>query len=132
MSIRLKDETIEGLKEIKEIYDVSSLDKAAKIAIKNTPTPVDIVEQPPAFLLKATTDTIKSLTHETIVTWNMLRESKQGDIFGLKKDMPLKFLEYATVLFKDENGVFIKFETKEIYKNTEKIELINVAYYSFL
>lgn len=132
MSIRLNDETIEGLKEIKEVYELKSLNEATQVAIKNTPTPVDIVEQPPAFILKLITDTKMPLTHETIVTWNMLRESKQGEVFGLKKDMPLKFLEYATVLFKDENGVFIKFETKEIKKNIETIELINVAYYSFL
>lgn len=41
-------------------------------------------------------------------------------------------MEYTTVLFKDENGAFIKFELKKTHKNTEKIELINVAYYSFL
>lgn len=129
MGVRLNKDTIEALKEIKEIYDLRSIDSATKLAIRNTPLPVDIVTQPPAFILKLF-DMDEESYFEEIVTWDMLKNSKQGDIFDceeiLKEDTS-KF-ETATVLFKDDKGVFIKFELHRI--NEEPI--VDVVFYSFI
>ncbi|MDR1018910.1 MAG: hypothetical protein LBM02_09445 [Lachnospiraceae bacterium] len=129
MSIRLKEDTIEAFREIKEIYELKSLDEAAKLAIHNTPISADIVKQPPAFILRLfEEDDYDSFFQET-VTWSMLKKSNQGDVFDFEdilKEDASKF-ETATVLFKDDKGVFIRFELHE--KDEESV--VDVAFYSF-
>lgn len=61
----------------------------------------------------------------------MLKNSKRGDIFDFDyKNRVIIFEESATVLYKDELGVFIRFESFE-YTNNQKIPFISVAYYNF-
>lgn len=126
-TIRISDENNEALKEIKREYDKENIDQVLELAIKNTPLPVGIEKEPPAFILK-----LKFLNNEfeeKRISWNMLKNSKQGDIFkfNYNSTTAIDYTEAAKVLFKDDDGVLIKF--KKDYFNGSPI--INIFYYSF-
>ena len=108
MNIRINDETNEKLKEIKYIYDLKNIDEAINLAIKNTPLIEDYSNEPPAFILE---------DGKIIVSWNDLKNSEIGTKWGSSGN------QLATVLFKDDYGILIRF-----YDDTETF----INYYNFL
>ncbi|MCL2115466.1 MAG: hypothetical protein FWH29_04520 [Methanobrevibacter sp.] len=109
MSIRLKEDTIQGFREIKQLYDLKSLDEAAKLAIKNTPLRHSYETEPPALVLPNKNDPGDDL----FITWSDLKNSETSKEWGDLKNNEI----VATVLFKDDYGVLIRFRdsNQEIY-----------------
>ena len=103
-TIRLEMPLIEKIKEIQGINGYKSINETVKqILPKGTTTPEEFVKEQPAFTLVSSNDEALN------ISWNELRES---DV-GTKWDND----EKATILFKDDGGVLIRFEDEygEIY-----------------
>lgn len=134
--IRISDKNNDALKEIKREYDLNSIDESIALTIKNTPLPVGIETEPPAFILEAEDWDIKPNHWENRVSWNDLRNSKTGDIFDCEVKSNIKPSKdmMATILFKDENGVFIRFDWWLYPKNENELNeaYSDIAYYSFI
>lgn len=112
MNIRINDETNEKLKEIKNNYDLKNIDEAINLAIKNTPSPQGYTNEPPVFILG----------EKKVISWTDLKNSELGDEWSVDN-------EIATVIFKDDYGVLIRF------KNTDsELDFYDtyIEYYNFI
>jgi len=110
MNIRINNETNEKLKEIKQNYDLKNIDDAINLAIKNTPTPHGYTNEPPAFSLGGTKD----------VSWTDLKNSTLGNEW-------VSDGEVATVIFKDDYGILIRFRN-----SNPKMFPTYLEYYNFI
>nr|WP_302577964.1 hypothetical protein [Methanobrevibacter arboriphilus] len=127
-TIRISDDNNEALKEIKREYDLPNIDKVLELTIKNTPLPVNDEKEPPAFVLKL--KFFDGTFEEKRVSWSMLKNSKQGDIFKIDCNSctAIDYTEGALILFKDDDGILIKFEKNYFDGNPFN----NIWYYSFI
>ena len=112
MSIRINNETREKLKEIKRNYDLKSIDEAINLAISNTPLPQRYTNEPPVFILG----------EKKIISWSDLKNSELGDEW-VSDD------EIATVIFKDDYGVLIRFKNTD---NELNLYDTHIEYYNFI
>ncbi|KZX17487.1 hypothetical protein [Methanobrevibacter filiformis] len=122
MSIRVSEKTRQQLETLKYELNLSNYDEVIKLAIKNIPHIVKTEVKPPVFVLNSIT---KNKEFEKRVYWDDLEKAKTGDIFKYGSDDVFISEEFATVLFKDENGVFIRLTKKDTYDTYE-----DVIYYS--
>lgn len=101
-TIRLEVNLIDKIKEIQGLMGYKSVNETVKHLLpKGTCTPEEYVQEQPAFVV----DGIN-------VSWNKLRTSEVNSKWGEE--------EVATLIFKDDAGVLIRFEDKqynEVYLN---------------
>ena len=127
-TIRIKDSNNEALKELKREYDKDNVDQVLEMAIKNTPLPINNETEPPAFILKL--KFFNGTIEEKRISWSMLKNSKQGNIFKIESNSrtAIEYIEEGLILFKDDSGIFIKFK-KDYLDGEPKIKIV---YYSFI
>lgn len=102
-TIKLEVDLIEKIKEIQGINGYKSINETLKhILPSGTITPEDYVKEQPAFTLSSNDKTIN-------ISWNELRNSDVG--------MAWENGEKATIIYKDDDGVLIRFKDEygEIY-----------------
>lgn len=104
-TIKLEVSLINKIKEIQALNGYKSVNETVKHLLPDgTPTPEEYIQEQPAFTL---------INKKTVlnVSWNELKQSDIGKewING----------EKATLLYKDESGVLIRFvdEYNEVYLN---------------
>ena len=122
----------------KEAFDSETYEDTIKRLINCTSEEVEVVTEQPAFSLEGwcfAWDGGKSSSGSNFeeVSFKELREAKIGSSWYSQGDHS----EEATVLFKDESGVLIRFLTLEDYSYTNISNLgvnedVEVVYFNFL
>ncbi len=105
-SVKIKEETLEALQNIKMIDDYSSVDEVIQDLLKKVPQKQESIREAPAWKWKVGFDNKHEPNQTLEVSWQELRKSKPEDTWNLSGES--EFYE-ATILFKDEKGTFVRF-----------------------
>lgn len=131
-SIRISDENNEKLKEIKRKYDLENINQALEIAIRNTPSPINIKKQPPALTIQGDyVDNKGEYQYGTRdIYWTELINSKRGDIFKVGElGSNSAYSEIVEVLDKEKDQIILKKVMREFTDPSGPY--INIEYFNF-
>lgn len=131
-NITIQKETAEKLREYRDMNNISSIDQVVNQLLGNgTSTNVDFISEAPAFTLIGETNRQHETDEIINVSWEDLKQSKVGDSWVADMDVTS---EKADVMFKDDEGAFIRF----IHTNTNTLDAyygdtqVSVQYFHFL
>lgn len=130
-TVRLHDDVIEKINGIKEAKKLVSFNDAVKSLLpKGLSIDEEIIEEKPAFTLVGETVNQNLRSNIVPVTWNNLKKASSGDSWVALKNSSK---ETATVLFKDKDGVFIRFTHENTDYNSKYCEEkeVGVKYFNF-
>lgn len=131
-NITIQKETAEKLREYRDLNNIKSLDETIiKLLGDGTSTDVDFISEAPAFTLVGKTNRQHETDEIINVSWEDLKQSKVGDSWIADMDVTS---EKADVMFKDDEGAFIRF----VRTNTNTLDeycgdkQVSVQYFHFL
>ena len=105
-AIRINSETYDKLKIIKQVDEYSSVSAVIEDLMLRVPQNVDSLQEIPAFEWTVGFSNNHTPDETLKVSWEELKKSKINDQWKLEGSWD----SYeATILFKDEKGVFIRF-----------------------
>ncbi len=131
-SIKVQDKTYEKLLEIKEDNGMKSVNAVVeKLVGEGNRANVEFSKEAPAFTLVGETNRQHGTDLIVDVSWDKLKKSDVGDSWVVDMDVTY---ERADVMFKDDEGVFIRF----VHVNTNRLDeycgekQVSVQYFHFL